>query len=133
MGKFEWKGNEQLEAALSRAEQKFPGICQAMLRNASQFVLFEIQMASDKFAKYWKVKAPKHNAYGWFSQIQLKGKTSSGAPASVAATVYEFGRGGEHPQTARPFIGPTIKNIEEDVQIIMQNTYDQYMSEVMYV
>lgn len=125
-----------MEAALENAQQKFPGICQAMLRNAAQFVLFKLQMANSKFAKYWNVRAPKHNRYGWYIQIPLKGNTSSGAPAPLAATVYEYGRGGKdkkNRQPARPFIRPTIKNAEEDVQNIMQTTYEQYMSEVMRV
>ena len=45
MAKFEWKGDEEMRLALERSVAKFPGICQAMLRSAAQYLLFELKMA----------------------------------------------------------------------------------------
>ena len=133
MAKFEWTGDDRMYAALENSVQKFPGICQAMLKDAAQYILFELKLANTTFQRFWKANKPKHNNLGWFVAVVLKGKTSSGTPAALAANVYEYGRGGKHPQPARPFIRKTLKDCEGQVQDIMQGTYDRYMKEVTRV
>lgn len=133
MAKFEWKGDEEMRLALERSVAKFPGICQAMLRSAAQYLLFELKMANWTFQKFWKAYAPKQNKAGWTVSILPKGKTSSGAAAALAVSVNEYGRGGKRPQPARPFVRETLKYSEEQVQIIMQNEYDKFMREITHV
>jgi len=133
MAKFEWKGDDEMRIALERSTAKFPGICQAMLRAAAQYILFELQMANATFQKFWKAYAPKQSKTGWTASISPKGKTSSGAAAALALSVNEYGRGGKRPQPARPFVRQTLKDSEEQVQIIMQNEYDKYMREITRV
>ena len=133
MARMEWKGDVEMQAALHNAEMKLPSIIQEMLRSAAQFLLFELQSANNTFRKYWKANKAKKNQWGWFVKIGLKGKTESGAPAALAANVSEYGRQGYHPQPARPFIRRTLQNAEEDVENIMQTTFDQEMKEVMRV
>ena len=131
MAKMEWKGDVEMQAALYNAEMKLPSIVQEMLKSASQFLLFELQNANDTFRRFWKANPAKKNQWGWFVKIGLKGKTASGTPAALAANVSEYGRQGYHPQPARPFIKKTLQDAEEDVENIMQSTFDQKMKEVM--
>ena len=134
MARMEWKGDVEMQAALYNAEMKLPSIIQEMLRSAAQFVLIELQMANNTFRKYWKANKAKKNQWGWFVKIGPgKAKTSEGTPAALAMNVSEYGRQGYHPQPARPFIRRTLKNAEEDVENIMQTTFDQKMKEVMRV
>jgi hypothetical protein len=133
MARMEFKGGKEMEVALYNAESKMPMLIPHMLQEASRLVLFELQMANDKFQKYWKAKKPKHNQWGWFVAINLKGKTSSGAPVALAANVNEFGRQGYHPQPARPFVRRTLEEIEPAVENVMQTAFDKGMKEIMHV
>ena len=77
-----------------------------------------------KFGKYLKIKKPKKNRYGWFIQVQYSGKTTSGTKAAIAATVYEFGRGGRAPQPARPEVRAKVKGVESEAVKAMQDALD---------
>lgn len=133
MARMEFKGGKEMEVAILNAESKMPMLIPKMLEEAGRLVLFELQMANDKFQKFWKAKKPKRNQWGWFVSITLKGKTTSGAPAALAANVNEFGRHGYHPQPARPFVRRTLEEIEPAVKNVMQTAFDKGMKEIMRV
>ncbi len=77
-----------------------------------------------KFGKYLKIKKPKKNQWGWFSQVQYRGTTESGTKAAIAATVYEFGRGGKAPQPARPEVRAKVKGAEAEAVKAMQEVLE---------
>ncbi len=87
-----------------------------MLKAGAAVLAARLKAAGAEFAKYIKVRKPKKNKYGWFAQIHFSGKTSSGAPAALAANVCEYGRGGDNPQPARPFVRPTIEPSEKEIR-----------------
>jgi hypothetical protein len=123
MATFSWDSGNY-EAMLSRLQGETDNIIKKMLSAGALVVFNALKRASSTFSKYWKIRAPKKNQYGWFAQVQLKGKTSSGAPAALAANVYEYGRKDES-QSARPFIRSTVKEIEQGVIDTMQAVYDE--------
>jgi hypothetical protein len=97
MAAFSWD-SANYEAMLSRLQGETDNIIKKMLSAGASVVLDALKQASSTFSKYWKIKPPKKNQYGWFAQVQFKGKTSSGAPAALAANVSEYGRQGNNPQ-----------------------------------
>lgn len=89
-----------------------------------------LKRANAVFSRYVRRTKPKKNNYGWFAQVQFKGKTKSGAPAALAANVYEYGRGGKRPQKARPWIRATIRGAEAEAQQAMADEYDKAVKEI---
>lgn len=113
------------------------------IKAGTKAALSALKSANSTFAKYLKAKAPKKNEYGWFAQVQFKGKTSSGESAAKAASVYEYGRKGGtytdrkghtrpfHAQPARPWIRATAQSVEGEVVAAMQEEYDKAVAEIM--
>lgn len=129
MAKIGWQGTAELEAALGNVESKLPSIIPDMLKSGARVLLPALKNANATFRGYWKAKKPKKNQYGWFLWIGMKGKTSSGERAALAAGVNEYGRQGYHPQVARPFIRDTIQANGEAAAQAMQAVFDAGMRE----
>jgi hypothetical protein len=123
MATFSWDSGNY-EAMLSRLQGETDNIIKKMLKEGAKITAAHLTIAAYEFAKYWKIKAPRKNQWGWYAKVLLKGTTSSGAPAALAANVYEYGRKDES-QPARPFIRSTIKEIEQGVYDTMQAVYDE--------
>lgn len=124
MASFKFEGLDQYTLQLEQLEKATDGVCEEMLNAGTKIVLATLKGANQKFAKYWRIKKPKRNQYGWYAQVLLKGTTSSGAPAALAGTVYEFGRGGKRPQPARPFARAAVKGVEAEVSKAMDEVYE---------
>lgn len=131
MATVEFEGMDDYLTMLQRLEYYWQPTLQKMLNEGAKVVKTKLSIAGPKFAKYLKVKRAKKNEYGWFAQVQFRGTTSSGMPASLAAMVYEHGRGGKNPQHARPFIYKTCKAAEPEVFEKMQDVYLTHLDEVL--
>lgn len=129
MADFKIGLSKEFEYAMMKLDKLFDEVAPKMLQAGEQVVAAELRKT--KFGKYVKVLKPEKNKYGdWFAQIQFKGTTSSGAPASLAATVYEFGRQGHNPQPARPEIRGTVANAKPDAQKAMENVLMEALNQL---
>lgn len=124
MATFSWD-SDGYEVMLKNLQGETDNIIKKMLSAGAKLVLAELKQASATFSKYWKMVNPRKNQYGWYAQVKLKGTTSAGTPAALAANVSEYGRQGNNPQPARPFVRSTIKRIEKSVNDTMQAVYDE--------
>lgn len=131
MADFKFEISPEWERALQKLDGLYDEVAPKMLEKADAIVAAALK--STKFGKYVKVKKPKKNKYGWFSQVQFRGKTSSGEPAAKAATVYEYGRNvdaskdGISIQPARPEIRPKVASVEPEAI----NAMEQVMEEAL--
>lgn len=123
MAQFRFNVSPEWERALLKLDNGYDNLCEKMLVAGNKVA--KAALAGTKFGKYLKAIKPKRNQYGWFSQVQFKGETSSGAPAAIAATVYEFGRSGYNPQPARPEIRAKIKAAESGVVKAMEQVAEE--------
>ncbi|PWM62168.1 MAG: hypothetical protein DBX63_06590 [Clostridia bacterium] len=143
MATFEMQGIEPYIKMLERLGNASDPIIIRTIKAGTKAALSALKSANSTFAKYLKAKAPKKNEYGWFAQVQFKGKTSSGESAAKAASVYEYGRKGGtytdrkghtrpfHAQPARPWIRATAQSVEGEVVAAMQEEYDKAVAEIM--
>lgn len=128
---------------VSRLGNMYDPIMMRVIKAGRKVILDAMRAANATFANFLKGTSPKKNEYGWFAQVQFKGKTSSGESAAKAASVYEYGRGAGtytdkkgnkrpyHAQPARPWIRATIKNAEPKSVQAMQEEYDKAVAEIM--
>ena len=123
MAQFRFNVSPEWERALLKLDKGYDDLCEKMLNAGNKVAA--AALSGTKFGKYLKAKKPKHNQYGWFSQVQFKGKTKSGTKAAIAATVYEFGRGGHNPQPARPEIRAKIQAAESGVAKAMEQVAEE--------
>jgi HK97 gp10 family phage protein len=130
MAKLEFKMDAGWERAMHKLGTLYDDTAEDMLRAGTAVLAARLKSAGAVFAKYIKIKKPSKNKYGWFAQIYFSGKTSSGAPAGLAANVYEYGRGGENPQPARPFVRPTIESSEKEVVDAMQTVLEEALKKL---
>lgn len=122
--KMEFKGIEDYIASLEKLGDNYDETVQKMLKAGMKLLYEKVKSASPKFAKYMKIKKPTKNEFGWFTAVIFKGKTSSDASATLAASVYEHGRE-YRKQPARPFVGSAVAAAESQVVEIMQKVYDE--------
>lgn len=122
MATFDFKLPPEYERMMNKLENLYDEASEDMLNAGAQVVAGALK--ETKFGKYVKIKKPKKNKLGWFAQVQFRGKTSSGTKAAIAATVYEYGRGGRAPQPARPQIRRAIKSVEGEAVNAMQRALE---------
>lgn len=128
---------------VSKLGNMYDPIMMRVIKAGRKVILDAMRAANATFANFLKGTTPKKNEYGWFAQVQFKGKTSSGESAAKAASVYEYGRRAGtytdkkghkrpyHAQPARPWIRATIKNAEPKAVQAMQEEYDKAVSELL--
>lgn len=128
---------------VSRLGNMYDPIMMRVIKAGRKVILDAMRAANATFANFLKGTSPKKNEYGWFAQVQFKGKTSSGESAAKAASVYEYGRKGGtytdrkghtrpfHAQPARPWIRATAQSVEGEVVAAMQEEYDKAVAEIM--
>lgn len=98
-----------------------------MVKAGLRVVYVKIKSANITFSRYAKMKAAKKNEYGWFAQVQFRGKTSSGVPAALALNVYEHGKQG---QQARPWLDAACASAESEAVSAMQDVYDEEVAKI---
>lgn len=137
MASVRFEGLDEYNAMLAKLGDSYDATAKRMLQAGIAVAKRALAAANSKFAKYLRVKSPKRNAYGWFAQVHFEGKTSSGAPAAKAVTVYEHGRaageknGRKYPaQPARPWINKACAAVESEVVAAMQQVYDEEVAKI---
>mgnify|MGYP007000716592 CR=1 FL=1 len=143
MATFKMDGVDTYLDAVSKLGDGYDRIMPRVIKAGQKIVSNALKSANKAFSKYIKNSSPKKNTYGWFAQVQFKGKTSSGESAAKAASVYEYGRKGGtytdrkghtrpfHAQPARPWIRATAQSVEGEVVAAMQEEYDKAVAEIM--
>ena len=130
MAKVEMRGVDGYIEMLNKLGNSYDSVMPRVI-NAGRNVVAAVLRRNPKFGKYAKPTAPKKNEYGWFAQVQFKGKTSSGASAGLAVSVNEFGRRGKRPQPARPWVRAAIAGAEGDAIRAMSDEYDKAVREIV--
>ena len=125
MATVKFEGFDAYEQMLAKLGDSTDSVLKEMVSAGLRILYAKIKSANAKFARYTKMKAARKNQYGWFAQVQFRGKTDSGAPAALAVNVYEHGRGGKNAQPARPWVNAACASAESECVAEMQRIYDE--------
>ncbi len=125
MATVKFEGIDAYEKMLAKLGDSTDSVLKTMVNAGLRILYARIKSANAKFSKYIKMKAARKNQYGWFAQVQFRGKTESGTPAALAVNVYEHGRGGNNAQPARPWLNAACSAAEPECVAEMQKIYDE--------
>ncbi len=125
MATVKFEGFDEYEQMLAKLGDSTDNVLKEMVSAGLRILYAKIKSANATFAKYVKMKSARKNQYGWFAQVQFRGKTESGTPAALAVNVYEHGRSGKHTQPARPWLNATCSAVEPECVEEMQRIYDE--------
>ncbi|MEA4914568.1 MAG: hypothetical protein VB061_08355 [Christensenella sp.] len=125
MATVKFEGFDAYEKMLAKLGDSTDSVLKQMVSAGLRILYAKIKSANATFARYVKMKAARKNQYGWFAQVQFKGKTESGAPAALAVNVYEHGRSGNNAQPARPWLDAACAAAEPECIAEMQRIYDE--------
>ncbi len=125
MATVKFDGFDEYEQMLAKLGDSTDSVLKEMVSAGLRILYARIKSANATFARYVKMKAARKNAYGWFAQVQFRGKTESGTPAALAVNVYEHGRGGKNAQPARPWLNAACASAEPECVAEMQRIYDE--------
>ena len=125
MATVKFEGFDAYEKMLAKLGDSTDSVLKTMVNAGLRILYTKIKSANATFARYVKMKAARKNQYGWFSQVQFRGKTESGTPAALAVNVYEHGRDGNHAQPARPWLNAACSAAEPECVAEMQKIYDE--------
>ena len=125
MATMKFEGFDEYEQMLAKLGDSMDRVLKEMVSTGLRILYAKIKSANATFAKYVKMKAARKNQYGWFAQVQFRGKTESGTPAALAVNVYEHGRSGTNAQPARPWLDAACAAAEPECIAEMQKLYDE--------
>lgn len=125
MATVKFEGFDAYEKMLAMLGDSTDSVLKQMVSAGLRILYMKIKTASATFARHAKMKAARKNAYGWFAQVQFRGKTESGTPAVLALNVYEHGRSGNNAQPARPWLNAACAAAEPECVAEMQRIYDE--------
>ena len=125
MATVKFEGFDSYEKMLAKLGDSTDSVLKSMVSAGLRILYAKIKSANATFTKYVKMKAARKNPYGWFAQVQFKGKTESGTPAALAVNVYEHGRSGKHAQPPRPWLNAACSAAEPECIAEMQRIYDE--------
>jgi len=125
MATVKFEGFDSYEKMLAKLGDSTDSVLKQMVSAGLRILYTKIKSANSTFARYAKMKAARKNAYGWFAQVQFRGKTESGTPAVLALNVYEHGRSGTNTQPARPWLNAACAAAEPECVDEMQRIYDE--------
>jgi len=125
MATVKFEGFDAYEQMLAKLGDSKDSVLKQMVSAGLRILYARIKSANGTFTRYVKMKAARKNAYGWFAQVQFRGKTESGTPAALALNVYEHGRSGNNAQPARPWLNAACAAAEPDCIAEMQRIYDE--------
>lgn len=125
MATVKFEGFDEYEKMLAKLGDSTDNVLKEMVGAGLRILYAKIKSANAKFAKYVKMKAVRKNQWGWFAQVQFRGKTESGSPAALAVNVYEHGRSGKNAQPARPWLNAACASAEPECVAEMQRIYDE--------
>jgi len=125
MATVKFEGFGAYEKMLAKLGDSTDSVLKNMVSTGLRILYTKIKSANATFVRYVKMKAARKNAYGWFAQVQFRGKTDSGTPAALALNVYEHGRSGRNAQPARPWLNAACAAAEPECVAEMQRIYDE--------
>ena len=125
MATVKFDGFDEYEQMLAKLGDSTDSVLKEMINVGLRILYAKIKSANAKFAKYVKMKAARKNQWGWFAQVQFRGKTEAGTPAALAVNVYEHGRSGKSAQPARPWLNAACEQAEPECVAEMQRIYDE--------
>lgn len=125
MATVKFEGFDEYEKMLAKLGDSTDSVIKTMVTAGLRILYAKIKSANAKFAKYVKMKAARKNQWGWFAQVQFRGKTEAGTPAALAVNVYEHGRSGKSAQPARPWLNAACEQAEPECVAEMQRIYDE--------
>ena len=125
MATVKFEGFDAYKQMLAKLGDSTDSVLKSMLSVGLRILCAKIKSANATFAKYVKMKAARKNPFGWFAQVQFKGKTESGTPAALAVNVYEHGRSGNRAQPPRPWLNAACAAAEPECVAGMQRIYDE--------
>ena len=125
MATVKFEGFDAYEKMLAKLGDSTDSVLKSMVSAGLRILYTKIKSANSTFARYVKMKAARKSAYGWFAQVQFRGKTESGTPAALAVNVYEHGRSGKNAQRARPWLNAACAAAEPECVAEMQRIYDE--------
>jgi len=125
MATVKFEGFDEYEQMLTKLGDSTDRVLKEMVSAGLRILYAKIKNANATFTKYAKMKAARKNQYGWFAQVQFRGKTESGTPAALAVNVYEHGRSGKNAQPARPWLNSACAAVEPECVAEMQKIYDE--------
>ncbi len=125
MATVKFEGFDTYEQMLARLGNDADRVQKEMVGAGLRILYAKIKGANATFARFVKMKAARKNQYGWFAQVQFRGKTDEGTPAALAVNVYEHGRSGTNAQPARPWLNAACASAEPECVAEMQKIYDE--------
>jgi len=125
MATVKFEGFDAYEQMLAKLGDSTDSVLKSMVSAGLRILYTKIKSANATFARYAKMKAARKNQYGWFAQVQFRGKTEIGTPAALALNVYEHGRSGNDAQPARPWLNAACAAAEPECVAEMQRIYDE--------
>ena len=125
MATVKFEGFDSYEQMLAKLGDNTDSVLKSMVSAGLRILYAKVKSAHGTFTRYVRMKAARKNQYGWFAQLQFKGKTESGTPAVLALNVYEHGRSGSNAQPARPWLNSACSGAEPECVAEMQRIYDE--------
>ena len=125
MATVKFEGYDSYEKMLAKLGDSTDSVLKSMVSAGLRILYTKIKSANSTFTRYVKMKAARKNAYGWFAQVQFRGKTESGTPVALAVNVYEHGRSSSNAQPARPWLNAACAAAEPECIAEMQKIYDE--------
>ena len=125
MATVKFEGFDAYEQMLAKLGNDTDRAQKEMVAAGLRILYEKIRGANATFARFVRMKTARKNQYGWFAQVQFRGKTDEGTPAALAVNVYEHGRGGKNAQPARPWLNAACAGAEPECVAEMQRIYDE--------
>lgn len=125
MATVKFDGFDEYERMLAKLGDSTDSVLKEMVTAGLRILYAKIKSTNATFVRYVKMKAARKNQYGWFAQVQFRGKTESGTPAALAVNVYEHGRSGKNAQPPRPWLNAACATVEPECVVEMQKIYDE--------
>jgi Cu/Zn superoxide dismutase len=132
MASVKFEGFDEYEKMLAKLGDSTDGVLKEVVAAGLRILRAKVKSANATFARYVKTKAARKNQYGWFAQVQFRGKTSEALSGSHAVFIYEHGRaageknGHKYPaQPARPWLNAACAAVEPECIAEMQRVYDE--------
>ena len=132
MATVKFEGFDEYEQMLAKLGDRTDSVLKEMVNAGLRILYANIKGANATFTRYVRMKAARKNQYGWFAQVQFRGKTSESLSGSHAVYIYEHGRaageknGRKYPaQPARPWLNAACASVESECVAEMQRIYDE--------
>lgn len=119
-------GFKDYDKALQKLEYEADDTFKEMIRAGLKTMASAVRGALPNFRKHIRRSTPKKNEWGWFGQVQFKGKTRTGFSAAQAAFYYNYGRktrNGGQPVQGTQALDKAVESVQDVVEGQMRYIY----------